>query len=143
MTPDIAGFRAAAKQLRAQFGSPCLFSIPVAATWPGGTKINADTGRPYDATVVRTNAAFTTTTKTVLIIMKQGSPLRPQPDATFAEPGLMSGMDIILDLDNDDYAAVQNASEFTIDTLDYKVEEFKPFGLAGQLYRWLVYGMQR
>jgi hypothetical protein len=143
VTPDLAGFFAATRQHRAAFGSPCVFHVPVVAAWPGGTKINPDTGRPYDATAVRTNAGFTDITKTVNIILKQGSPLRPQADAQFEEAGMLSGMDIILDLDAADYAAVQGAVEFTIVTLNYKLEEFKPFELGGTMYRYLVYGMEK
>lgn len=143
LSSSLPGFFAATRRLRTEFGSPCVFHVPVAPTWPGGTKINPDTGRPYDATAVRLNAAFTDVTKTVLIILKQGSPLRPQADANFAEAGLMSGMDIILDLDALDKTDVGAASEFTIGTVDYKLEEFKPFELGGTLYRWLIYGMAR
>lgn len=143
ITPNLPAFFAAAKRLRSNFGSDCVFHVPVVAAWPGGTKINPDTGRPYDATAVRTNAGFTNVTRKVLIILKQGSPLRPQADARFEEAGLLSGMDIILDLDADDYAAVQNAVEFTINGLNYKLEEWKPFELANTRYRWLIYGMEK
>lgn len=143
VTPDLTGFFAANAFLRTQMGSPCVFHLPIPPTWPSGTKLNPTTGRPYDATIVRLNAPQSDVTKTVLIILKQGSPLRPQADTHWEEAGLLSGMDIIIDIAESDYADVQTANEFTIATLRYKVEEGKPFELAGTLYRRLIYGMER
>lgn len=143
IAPNTAGFFEAHKRHRAAFGSPCVFHVPVVPSWPAGTKINPDTGRPYSATAVRSNAEFTDVTKTVLVILKQGSPLRPQADTHWEEAGLLSGMDIILDIDADDYPVVAEAVEFTINTLNYRVEETKPFELSGTRYRWLIYGMEK
>jgi hypothetical protein len=143
VTPDITGFQTEARNLRENFGSPVTFHVPQAPTWPAGTRINPDTGKPYSPMVEQTNAEFADVVKTALVILKQGSPLRPQADSHWDEVGLMSGMDIILDVDSDDYADIEDATEFTIFELRYTVEEFKPFGLAGQLYRYLVYGMEK
>ena len=33
--------------------------------------------------------------------------------------------------------------QFTVDGLDYTVEEWKPFELADQRYRWLLYGKEK
>lgn len=143
IAPNTTGYFAAAKRHRQSFGSPCVFHVPVAPAWPAGTKINPDTGKPYNATAVRLNAEFIDIEKTVLVILKQGSPLRPQADTHWEEAGLLSGMDIILDVDADDWPDVTDAVEFTINTLNYRVEEAKPFELAGTRYRWLIYGMER
>lgn len=141
--PNVEGFIAAQANLRSQLGSPVIFKVPVAATWPEGTKLNPTTGEPYDATIKRTNAAFTEVTKTALIILKQASPLRPQSDSEQEPSGEMSGMDIIIDLAEADYVAVEDASEMVVNELTYRVRETKPIGLAGQRYRRLIYGMER
>lgn len=141
--PNVAGYIAAQANLRTMLGAPVTFKVPVAQVWPGGTKINPDTGEPYDPTILPTSAPFTEVVKTCLIILKQGSPLRPQTDTVQAASGDMSGMDIILDLAEADYASVENASEMVINGLPYRVREFKPFSIGGTLYRWLVYGQQR
>lgn len=143
VTPNIAGFIAAQDDLRRQFGTDATFRQPVDAEWPDGTRINSDTGRPYDATAVRTNDEFTETTITVLIILKQGSPLRPQADTHWDQVGLMSGMDIILDVANEDWDSVSEASEFVCQGITYELEERKPFSIANTPYRRLVYGMQK
>ncbi|MDQ2876517.1 MAG: hypothetical protein M3Y33_17640, partial [Actinomycetota bacterium] len=84
-----------------------------------------------------------TVTLRVLVILKQGSPLRPQADTQFSQAGELSGMDIILDVDAEDYPSVQDASEFLVNLKTYRVEEWKPFGLGPTLYRYLLYGMER
>lgn len=140
---DIPGFVAATKRLRAEAGQQVVFSVPTVPTWPTGTRLNPDTDEPYDVMVVRANAAFTTVTLRVLVILKQGSPLRPQADTQFSQAGELSGMDIILDVDAEDYPSVQDASEFLVNLKTYRVEEWKPFGLGPTLYRYLLYGMER
>ena len=142
-TPNVPGFIAADKALRTQFGVPINFAVPQTPQWPTGTKINPDTNTPYSAMVVQENPVFTLVVVTALVILKEASPLRPQADTSFAQPGLMSGMDIILDLDADDFPVVQDASEFAYATKNYKVEEQKPFAFANITYRWLLYGKER
>lgn len=143
MIPDTAGFAEAQSQLRVQLGTPVVFQVPIAPAWPGGTKINPDTNLPYDAAIKRTNGEFTDITKTVLIILKQGSPLRPQADTLWEQVGDSTGMDIILDVAAADYAAVEEASEVIVNGLRYKIEEQKPFSLGGSVYRFLFYAKER
>lgn len=141
--PNLAGYITADKGMRTQFGNPITFSVPTAPQWPAGTRINPDTNEPYSAMVVRENAAFSIVTVTCLVIIKQGSPLRPQADTEFEPTGLMSGMDIILDVDADDFPVVQDATEFAYAAKNYRVEEQKPFAIANITYRWLIYGKER
>lgn len=144
LEPDIDEFIATQDELRAVFGSPCVFRAPTVPAWPVGTKINPDTDLPYDSTLVQTNPEFVETEITVLVILKQGSPLRPQADTHWDQVGLLSGMDIILDVSNEDYAGtVVDASEFRVNGLTYDVMEAKPFSLDGKLYRFLVYGQEQ
>lgn len=143
LAPSVDTFIERQAYLRETTGSPVVFKIPVAAVWPGGTKLNPTTGEPYDATIKPTSAAFTDVTKTVGIILKQGSPLRPQPDTQFSAAGEMSGMDIILDVAESDYPDVEAATEIVANGLTYRVEEAKPFSIHGIIYRRLIYGEER
>jgi len=143
MTTPTADFIAAQDGLRSTFGTVVQFLVPTVATWPAGTKINPDTGEPYDSTAVRANAGFTSTDIKVLVILKQGSPLRPQADTHFDPVGMQSGMDIIIDVGAADWQSVSGASEMTVVGLHYKIEEAKVFALGGIVYRYLVYGMQK
>jgi hypothetical protein len=136
------GFVEAQESLRSVLGAPVIFKIPNEKTWPEGTKINPDTGYPYDSTIKQTDAEFTEMTKTCLVILKQASPLRPQSDTMIEASGEMSGMDIILDVAHTDYLDIEGAVQMTVNGLDYKVREAKPVQIAGQIYRELVYGEQ-
>ena len=143
VTADIPGFIDASKRLRAQFGDSTTFLVPIDPIWPVGTKINPDTGEPYNAMAVRSNTPFNQVTITCLVILKEASPLRPQASVQWSEVGIMSGMDIILDVDADDYDTVKDATEFEYATKNYKAEEWKPFQMADIIYRWLCYGKER
>lgn len=141
-TANIQGFIDAQASLRTMFGAAVTFKVPVTKTWPEGTKINPDTNLPYDSTIQETSAEFTDVVKTCLIIAKQGSPLRPQADTRTTAAGDLSGMDIILDIAEADKEDVNEAVEMIVNTLTYRIEEMKPFSIAGEGYRWLVYGME-
>lgn len=149
IAPDITGFVAAASSLRQVTGDSITFSIPQPPQWPAGTRINPDTNEPYDAMVKPTNAPVQVTI-TASVILKEASPLRPQADTHVTEAGLMSGMDIILDIDatvragqtQSDYQQVQNATEFTYAGRRYRIEEWKPFAMGDITYRYLCYGME-
>ncbi len=140
-TPDIAGFQAAADNLRQLTGDTITFIVPQPPVWPAGTRINPDTGVPYDAMVQPTNAPVEVTIK-ASVIMKEGSPLRPQADTQISPAGEMSGMDIILDIAAADFASVQGATDFIYSSRTYRVEEWKPFAMDDVTYRYLCYGME-
>lgn len=143
VTPSVEAFVAAQSNMRSLLGTTAQFLIPLGAVWAEGTRINPDSGLPYDATIQPVGDAFTTVEKTILIIVKQGSPLRPQSDTFWEQAGDMTGMDIIVDIDASDMADVEDASEMTINGLRYKIEEAKPFSMASTLYRYLIYGKER
>ena len=137
---DATDFIAAADALRADFGTVAQFGVPTTPQWPPGTAINPDTGAPYDATVVQVNPEFVLTPITVLLIELH----RPRPDKGWSESGLREGMDIALDVAAADYdAVVSQATSFEVMGKSYNVEEGKPFSIANQTYRWLVYGSER
>lgn len=49
--PDFAGFEDAQVRLRAQFGRTVEFFAPLPTTYPPGTKLDPERGRPYDPTI--------------------------------------------------------------------------------------------
>lgn len=143
LTPQWGQFIEASNRLREQLGTNVQFQIPTAPVWPEGTAIDPDTELPYDAAIAQTNDVFTVVEKKILVILKQGSPLRPQADTYWEPGGDMAGMDIIIDINGGDYADVEAGTEMIVNTLRYKIEECKPFSIAGEIYRWLIYGKER
>jgi hypothetical protein len=142
-TPNVDGFIAAQANMRGLLGAEVTFKVPVAQVWPEGAKINPTTLQPYDPTILPTSDPFTEIVERCLVIIKQASPLRPQADTQAAASGEMSGMDIILDVAQADYEEVEDASEMTVNGLEYRVREVKPISVGGILYRYLIYGQER
>lgn len=141
---DIAGFVSAQDEMRSSLGVAVNFGVPQTPQWPTGVAINPDTGFPYDATAVQSNAEYLFTEVTCLIIEKRGVPLRPQGSQFNGPSGVRDGIDVVLDVGTADYeTTVADATYFTVAGLNYMVEEGKPFTIGGTVYRWLVYGATR
>lgn len=142
ITPaEIAGFVSAQNELRETAGVVASFGVPTTPQWPEGTAINPDTGEPFDATLVQANDEFEWTDLTVLVIEKLGTPGRSQADINFTESGMREGMDITLDVSTADYeTTVVNATTFRVLSIDYQLEEARPYAMGGTTYRYLVYG---
>lgn len=49
--PDFAGFADAQVRLRANFGREVVFFTPLPTTWPPGTPLDPESGRPFDPTI--------------------------------------------------------------------------------------------
>lgn len=48
LAPDLAGYKDAQLRKRAALGSEVAFHFPKSVTWPEGTVLDENTGRPYD-----------------------------------------------------------------------------------------------
>lgn len=142
LTMDIEPFVAAQNNLREQAGTLVVFKLPTEPKWPIGTKINPTTKRPYDPTIVQENEGFTEKSIKALVILKQGSPLRPQTDTEMEPVGLQSGMDIILDVSAAGKTEIEDATRMVVNGLEYRVLEFKPFAIGEVIYRYLCYGQE-
>lgn len=46
--PDVGGFREAQRRLRAELGVFATFTIPGDPSWPPGTPLDPETGKPHD-----------------------------------------------------------------------------------------------
>lgn len=122
MIPDLAGFRAAQRTLRQELGVDVTFRIPVAPVWPVGTQIDPETGRPYDPTIEPQSGGNTTP------VVKHGSlifrPITTDDNVAENEPiGPRRDKMLALAIEVEDYAAIANASDVTVEDRDYKVRE--------------------
>lgn len=48
LAPDLAGYKDALLRKRAAIGSEVTFHFPKSGTWPDGTVLDENTGRPFD-----------------------------------------------------------------------------------------------
>lgn len=69
MEPDLDGFRDASVRLREAVGRPLWYMTPTATTWPPGTVLDPENGRPYDPTVVPLASGFTSASAITLVVL--------------------------------------------------------------------------
>jgi hypothetical protein len=131
--PDIAGFRAAMDNMRAAYGEPVTFHVPVAPVWPAGTPIDEDTGAPFDPTVEpQSGGGFTDVVRSVLVIYHAISPRHIEADQSSEPAGLMRGESAVLDVSVPDWPAVQDATEVTVGTTRYAISDSQDDGILGR-----------
>lgn len=69
MEPDLDGFRDASVRLRGAMGRPLWYMTPTPTTWPEGTALDPQTGRPYDPTVVPLASGFSSASAQTLVVL--------------------------------------------------------------------------
>lgn len=126
VTPDLAGFREAQERLRGNFGEEVTFSTPEQETWPPGTPLDPETGRPYDPTVSPVSSGTTEETVTVEVIFK---PLQGREAQTAV--GDFGGSDAVLIVELADHLTVEGADTAVVRGMNYSVKEWKPHGIRG------------
>lgn len=127
------GFQDAQRRLRAETGIDATFHIPVAPTWPGGTKLDPETGRPYDPVVQpTTGGGFSDVTK------KVGKAVGTLNDDNDTPIGIMADAEGVLMVDVDDVASVGTATEVTVSNVRYKITQKRPRGLT-RVMEWLFF----
>lgn len=138
--PDIAGFKEAQDRLRTELGTDVMFDIPVPPVWPPGTQLDRETGEPYDPTVVPESGGGTTqVTVRALPVFR---PIRTAgEDFVEAGPGgITRDRAAALDLADEDYAQVENATHFTLSGMRFRVTEAIPDGIEAAPDRHIIYG---
>jgi len=122
--PNIAGFMEAQSRLRNLLGSSATFRVPVGATYPPGTPVDPQSGRPYDPTIQPTTPA-----STIDKVHKVGVVLR-QPSGrggtiAVSWSGLRRSDTVILELDEAVALDVEDATTVSIKGLDFKIAEVR------------------
>lgn len=138
LDPDISGFAAAQTELRDQFGEDIVFLQETEVTFPPGTPVDPETGKPYDpaieptasgqaSAVVKCNVAFRSANESV----------------EFGALGITEATRIMLICDLDDRDVIEPANEFICREERYAISAQRPDGLGPTLQRWLVYGRRK
>lgn len=138
MKADVAGFADAQRRFRAQFGESCVFLQPPTFTFPPGTQIDPDTGRPYDPVIVPTASAQASATVNCSVsFVAQG---RTSEDAEREGPaGFVDRTRAMLIANLEDRALCENAVSVTLrGDWEMQITSQKADGV-GELQRWLVY----
>lgn len=143
-TPDFAGFEDAQVRLRAGFGRTVEFFAPTPTTYPAGTRLDPETGRPFDPAIRPLSSGFTQATASGNIVNRPIGPgkrgLGGGREATAL--GLLTDADKVVILGSGDTGAASGATLATIDGEEFKVEDVARDTL-GQVERTLVFLRRR
>jgi hypothetical protein len=128
------GFQDAQRRLRAETGIDATFHIPGTPTWPTGTKLDPETGRPYDPVIQPEDDSGDETD----VPLKVGKAVGSLNDDNDSPIGIMSDAEGVLMVDVDDVASVASATEVTISNVRYKITQKRPRGLT-RVMEWLFF----
>lgn len=122
MVPDIAGFQEAQQRLRDLMGVEVTFKIPVDPTWPAGTPLDPQTGRPYDPTVEpESGGGFDEVVKTVGLVFRPIKVNVEDPVGDEVQGGIRHGESMALSVSVPDYADIQDAAQVDLEGTEYRV----------------------
>lgn len=137
MLANLAGFADAQERLRQQFGETVVFLQPPVFTYPGGTPIDPDTGRPYDPVIVPTSSAQASAVVNCDVAYEAYRAGRDR-DSDVGAIGFVDRAHIMLIADLTASAACAGAESVRLRGATYKITAMKPDGV-GALQRWLTF----
>lgn len=136
MEPDLAGFRDAQERLRDHFGSIVTMLGDVQVSFPPGTRLDPQTGRPYDPTVQPVASAQVTAVVKANVTYKPmaGDPSKP------AAIGWIDTAEVMLSLASAAASAASEANAFLIRGERFQVVANHFDGIADVPDRYLIFG---
>lgn len=137
--PDVDGWRDAHERLIQALGVSVEFRTPTPSVYASNVAVDPETGVPYDPTVVPVSGGAMTTA--LVMVGPVFRPLKPTPqDMIFQTTGgIRRNEDVALLVREVDYVTIQDATEFTLFNIDYKLTDIIEDGLVGR-DRYIAYG---
>jgi hypothetical protein len=137
MQPDIAGFRRAQEELIDKLGQDVTFLVPQPPTYPPGTVLDPETGRPHDPTIrpIQDPDAEVVVRCSVVYrpILRQG-----EDDVTGGASGPRRTTQMAVTMKVVDRPRVEGATKATVNDLSYKVTDIVPDGLT-EVQRYIAF----
>lgn len=134
--PDVAGFREAQKRLRQRLGVDVVFLVPQAPTWPDGTQLDPETGRPYDPFAEPASGGDDQeVTVRCSLVNRALTPLDPTVTTAVGDQDIAEAALIV---DEADFATVQGARRCRVLARTWRIAELKLDELAGDA-RYIAY----
>lgn len=147
MAPDFAGFAAAQGRLREHFGHDITFYLPGdAPTYPPGTKVDPESGEPYDPTIEPSTGGeeVETVVRCNVVARPMGLSQRGiSPDTERAAIGWVEEGGVVLIIDTEDKAALVDPDAVGFDYAGerYEVRQ-RDDDFLGPVQRYLIWGKQ-
>lgn len=135
MLPDIAGFRAAQEELIDKLGQDVTFHVPHAPTYPLGTVLDPETGKPHDPTIRPTNPGDDDVVVRCTVVYR---PIQGEDDVQGGPGGVRRTSQMALALKVADFPAVEDARTATVNGVGFKLTDIVPDGLT-EVQRYIAF----
>jgi hypothetical protein len=137
--PDIAGFRGAQDRLIDELGQDVTFKLRQTPQYPPGTRLNDDTGRPFDPTIkpLAGTDGFDEQVVRCTVVYRPIQRVPNAPDET-TWGGIRRDQSMALAMKVVDYPRVADADEADVNGINYKITEIVPDGLT-EVQRYVAF----
>lgn len=134
--PDFDGFATAQATLREKFGRDLRFYTPEETTYPEGTPLDPESGRPYDPTILPTASGYVATDVRVSVVNR---PVQGTNDTMKRKAiGWLESGGIVLIVDPADWASIETATEVEYADERYVIRQ-SDHDYFGPVDRYLLY----
>lgn len=140
--PDLAGYTEAQQRLRENFGEEVILLFPEEVTWPPGTPIDEETGRPFDPVVAASATVSPEATINANVVFKAVNRAGISGEAQATAMGWMETGDVMLIADISDKDTIDGAVRFRVRDMTWDVHATLEDGIGG-VQRYLVFGKKR
>jgi len=135
------GFADAQRRLRDKVGMQVSFFTPVASSYPAGTPLNPETGRPYDPTIKPLASGFTSAAVKCSIVRRPFGAKTSDITETTAL-GLMGTENVGLIMGSASWPPVSAATEFEVFDARFEIRDTTYDGI-GVRQRRIVIGEEK
>jgi hypothetical protein len=144
VSPNIAGFKEAQERLREKLGFDIRFYTPLPKTYPPGTELDPETGKPYNATIRPTASGWASASVRCSVVSRpfglSRTGIEDQTESTAL--GIMSNTSVGLIMSEEDWPTASGATEFEHLEIRYEIRDDTPDSLGGAT-RHIVVGEQK
>jgi hypothetical protein len=137
LAPDLAGYRAALLRKRDALGSEVTFHFATEATWPDGTVLDPNTGRPYDPMI-----APASEDGAPAVTMTLSVAFRPnfQEDTQESKVGDVKMNVTLAWMTIEEWAALGDPTSYDYAGDNYLIRKATEEGIGGEPWRMLIWG---
>lgn len=133
--PDLQGFADAQAALQEAFGLDCVFLVAGEQTWPAGTPLDPETGKPYDPFLEPDDPQGDTEITVRCSFVHK--PLQGiDPAQSPIGPGDLGDAALLIPLDK--YQSIKKATRVRIGEELWDIQQFR-YDVALTIPRWIAY----
>lgn len=135
--PDLQGFRDAQARLNAALGTVVVFRVPVAPIYPPGTKLDPQTGKPFDPTIKPTGGGGWTDFE-VKATVAEPQVQDSSSDVDTGPSGVRRDETPVFIVMEGDFDLIETATRVLWHEQEYAITDVQPDGIPS-VFRYLVF----